>query len=143
MRKLTEDNEEQQENIKTLQRLNELRYSRLETSLNIFETLSANTLHNSLIEGKKVMDSIRLVVTKMEDVESNLLKQREKIKEENISITPLSVLFLVVLSLLILLFYFARITRQLNITQEFADQVNQKNIIWIVKTNNWKNQTRN
>ncbi|MER3472042.1 MAG: hypothetical protein C4330_12165 [Chitinophagaceae bacterium] len=89
------------------------------------------------------MDSIRLVVTKMEDVESNLLKQREKIKEENISITPLSVLFLVVLSLLILLFYFARITRQLNITQEFADQVNQKNIIWIVKTNNWKNQTRN
>ena len=89
------------------------------------------------------MDSIRLVVTKMEDVESNLLKQREKIKEENISITPLSVLFLVVLSLLILLFYFARIIRQLNITQEFADQVNQKNIIWIVKTNNWKNQTRN
>lgn len=125
---LTKDNSEQQANISELKRLTDIRFARLERSLNIYKTLSSNEVHERLLTGKLIMDSIRRQVSKMEQVEDNLLKQREKIRDQNLSITPFSVLLLVILSLLILLFYFVRMTRQLNITKEYADQLETKNI---------------
>jgi signal transduction histidine kinase len=125
--KLTEDNPRQQKNFKELQQLTELRFSRLERSLSLYQNLSKEELHNRLLTGKKVMDSIRYKINLMVDAEDDLLKQREKIKDENASIAPIAVLLLVILSLLILLFYFSRITRQLSISQEFADELQRKN----------------
>ena len=110
---LTSDNQVQQRNLDTLFVLINKRFAWMVTALKISssENYISEKLKEDLYEGKKAMDDIRRQIDKMKNFEVSILQLREQKHQDDISITPLTSLFLFLFSLLIFVFSFFKINR--------------------------------
>lgn len=110
---LTSDNVVQQRNLDTLFILINKRFAWMVTALKLSnsENSISEKLKEELYEGKKVMDDIRRQIDKMKNFEVSILQLREQQHQDNISITPLTSLFLFLFSLIIFVFSFFKINR--------------------------------
>jgi signal transduction histidine kinase/CHASE3 domain sensor protein len=106
LKKLTADNPKQQENLKNLFKLIIQRFSSFENCLKYSDpkTYDKRKLDNYMFSGRILMDNIRFKVDEMNDIEQTYLKNRLKIYDDEISLSPLfSIsLFLVALSFILL-----------------------------------------
>ncbi|AWG27032.1 CHASE3 domain-containing protein [Flavobacterium kingsejongi] len=73
----------------------------------------ASTLRDKMIMGKNVMDSIRTQTNKMINVEMKQLLKYEKDHRQELNLTPITSLFVVLFSLVVFLFSFYRINSDL------------------------------
>src|SRR5215471_2904013 len=124
---LTRDNKDQQENLKKLTSLLQDKYNLLNYSVILSKDTSKSPepLLPYLITGKKKMDEIRDVVTKMLNNEDELLKSRIEKQQQYAIATPLFLTSLSLLSLGILIISFFKIKNDLN------DQRRMKSILLI------------
>jgi signal transduction histidine kinase/CHASE3 domain sensor protein len=106
LKKLTADNPKQQENLKNLFKLIIQRFVSFENCLKYSnpKTYDKRKLDNHMFGGRILMENIRFKVDEMNDIEKTYLKNRLKIYDEEISLSPLfSIsLFLVALSFILL-----------------------------------------
>lgn len=106
LKKLTVDNPEQQENLQKLFKLIIQRFVSFENCLKYSDpkTYDKRKLDNHMFGGRILMENIRFKVDEMNDIEKAYLKNRLKIYDAEISLSPLfSIsLFLVALSFILL-----------------------------------------
>ncbi|KFF06093.1 sensor histidine kinase [Flavobacterium reichenbachii] len=106
LKKLTADNPKQQQNLKNLFKLIIQRFNSFEYCLKYSDpkTYDKRKLDNYMFSGRILMDNIRFKVDEMNDIEQTYLKNRLKIYDDEISLSPLFsiLLFLVALSFILL-----------------------------------------
>jgi len=105
---LTDDNKPQQQNARNLRVLALKRFDILALSLALADSHSPATAGN-LAEGKKTMDLIRNLVAQMQQVENDLLKQREQASRDSFAITPVYLLAFSVLAIMMLAFAYSKV----------------------------------
>jgi signal transduction histidine kinase/CHASE3 domain sensor protein len=115
LEKMMEDSPKQRPNLDTLLQLIHRRYTQIEVSLKIAteEPIDQDLLKTSMLIGKSIMDQIRFQVNEMIDLELEYLEQRQKKYESKISLTPLFTLVLLLFALLIFIFSYVKINRDL------------------------------
>jgi signal transduction histidine kinase len=101
---LTKDNPTQFENLQKLNDLVKNRFIRLQTLMDSSRHLSDDILSQFLLPGRKIMDSIRTRLLKMEAEENNLLNTRTAAKNEADRNVGVLILLFSVISLVVLLF---------------------------------------
>jgi CHASE3 domain sensor protein/nitrogen-specific signal transduction histidine kinase len=115
IKKLVQDNKQQQINLDTLSQLINSRFSILDSNLN--ET-NAAALKVSMLRGKTVMDKIRFQIKLMNDLEAQYLTDRKIKFDKDSYLTPIFTLALVFFSLLVFLFSFAKINRDISLLKK-------------------------
>jgi len=86
---LTLDNPQQRAPIRRLDTLTKRSFEIMEQSIRLFiSTQKQDSLKGLMLEGKTVMDSIRLVVKEIQQKEQKLLTQRQKREDELSTLTP-------------------------------------------------------
>ncbi len=122
---LTEGNLQQHNNLDSLQRLINLRFSYLIISLEKASAIPLNeaSLDKSLLEGKNVMDAIHTQINNMITLEMVYLKEGQKKYENEISFTPIFTLLLFLFSLLIFIFSYFKINEDLNNLKKSNEQL--------------------
>lgn len=112
---LTSDNLKQQSNLDSLNKLVDLRFAILKSSLQINLTNPQNTqlLNRTLLKGKNVMDKIRLKVNEMIELEMVYLKGRQTTYEDETSFTPIFTFSLFLFTILIFVISYLMINRDL------------------------------
>jgi PAS domain S-box-containing protein len=115
LRTLTSDNPKQQNNLDSLHKAIDLRYSFFEKSLTLSTQKPINKIEfdNTLLNGKDVMDNIRDRVDKMIDLEMIYLKERQAKYDDEISITPIFTMLLFLFTTLIFVIAYMMINRDL------------------------------
>lgn len=151
LRALTADNLKQQKNLDTLNKLIDLRFNLLKTSLqaNIKNTDNPELLNKSLLEGKDVMDKIRLKVDEMIKLEMIYLEERQSIYENEISFTPIFTLSLFLFTVLIFIISYLMINRDLKNVKKAnevlvvtTESINHAEIIGNFCTTQWNIKTK-
>ena len=124
VKKLTTDNLKQQNNLDTLHKLIDLRYSVLVSSLRINSKTPINSqdLYKSLVKGKILMDIIRLKIDEMIKLETIYLDERQLRYNNEISFTPIFTLSLFLFTVLIFAVSYLMVTQDL-INLKKANQV--------------------
>ena len=120
LKKLTEDSPQQQSNLDSLSRLINIRFAYFDISSKISVAIpfNKNLFNKSLLQGKDVMDAIRWHVNEMISVEMGYLKERQQKYEDEISFTPLFTLLLLLFSLVVFVFSYIKINKDLGILKE-------------------------
>lgn len=115
--KLVEDNLKQQNNLDSLSVLINLRLSHLKENLELSRQVPINKilLLDNVILGKQLMDRIRIQINKMVELEMVYLKERQAKYDHEISFTPLITLMFLLFALLVFVFSYWKINRDLNI----------------------------
>lgn len=151
LRALTADNLKQQNNLDSLHKLIDLRFYLLKISLqaNIRNTDNAELLNKRLLEGKVIMDKIRLKVDEMINLEMIYLKERQSIYEDEISFTPIFTISLFLFTVLIFVISYLMINRDLKNVQKAnevlivtTESINHAEIIGNFCTTQWNIKTR-
>ena len=120
VRQLVISNLRQQNNLDTLHKLVDLRYSVFKNSLKVNSKMPVDTeeLHQALIGGKKVMDKIRLKIDDMINLEMIYLNEGQANYNDEISFTPIFTLSLFLFTCLIFVISYLMIDRDLkNVTK--------------------------
>jgi signal transduction histidine kinase/CHASE3 domain sensor protein len=114
---LTVDNPLQQNNLDTLSYLINERFKILSNTLalNAAVPFERERLNYGVLQGKKRMDVIHEKINAMIDLEGVYLHERQKKYEDDISFTPLFTLFLLLFSILVFVFAYFQINRDLDI----------------------------
>lgn len=112
----------QQENISTLKKLVTDRIGYLHTANNDSSVLSPDFYH-----GKVIMDKINVLITQMEEREDAVLDEKMSSLRQNFQLTPPVTLSLILFSLLLLVWGYYRITRELKKTRDLQQLVLEKN----------------
>jgi signal transduction histidine kinase/CHASE3 domain sensor protein len=122
---MTEGNLQQHNNLDSLQRLINLRFSYLIISLEKVSAIPLNetSLNTSLIEGKNVMDAIHTQINNMIMLEMVYLKEGQKRYENEISFTPIFTLLLFLFSLIVFIFSYFKINEDLNNLKKSNEQL--------------------
>lgn len=113
LKELTKDDEHLQNELKKLNSLISKRLTNFEESLSFVnkkDTWSSEFKANFL-EGKKIMDSIRAMISSMVTYENTLLKERENNFSSSLSLTPVFLLSLILISIILILLAYIQITR--------------------------------
>ncbi len=115
LKSLMANDVQQHNNLDSLIFLIDLRFSLLENSLKLISepVANASALDQNLRKGKHVMDLIRLDINKITALETTLFEAHEKKYAHELSITPLSTLFLILFSLLVFILSFVKINNNL------------------------------
>ena len=113
--KLCKSSRTQQENLKKLLSLINKRQNHLSQSLILIKQNKINDLllKENLVEGKKVMDSIRKKVAEMIVVEKKLLKVRQNAYKNTVDYTPLFIYLTLIVSLILLTIAFIKMNDDL------------------------------
>lgn len=130
LRKDTEDNQQQQVNLNTLEYLINYRFTRMNYLLAKHDSITGGKVDGismGLLHGRSMMDSIRYYVNQMTKEEARLMKLRERMKNEYLSLTPKAILIFVLFALSVLVFSFYRINYQLKIKAHYAKLLSNKN----------------
>ena len=106
---LISGNMDQEEFLKDINRLIQLRLGKLENSLNYFRNGQASEMAHSLREGKKLMDSVRNYAIQFELNEDDLLRQRLEKKKVADNLTTGTILFFSMTAFAVLIFSFYRL----------------------------------
>jgi CHASE3 domain sensor protein len=103
-RKLTHDNIVQQKNIDQLESLTQERFASLANTLSVQAASSDKSVKTErLLNGRRVMGEIRVLIAQMTSIEDDLLKQRENQRDKALQLTPVYALGILLFSLLIVI----------------------------------------
>ena len=108
LRALTTDNQQQQDNLDSLELYINKRFNILRLSIELFnkgEAINIFTLRDGLV----YMQRARLLVKKIQNIERQLLAQRTSELERFTTYTPIVILIAALLSLLITYFFFKKV----------------------------------
>lgn len=126
---ITQDNEEQQKNLTILQSLISVRFKTFNYVISEYNKAGQNALTKKLflLRGQESMDEIRHRVNTMVQLEEQLVKQREMIRDQKSFLTPLLVFFLLLASVIILVFSYAKIIEELNRSKRYLTELESLN----------------
>lgn len=113
---LTYDNLKQQNNLDSLVKLIRLRYNILfENAINLDDSLQVNAtrFNKSLLEGKKIMTSIRKQINNMIQLEAKYLLERQLRYENETFFTPVYAFFMLLFSLIVFIISYFKINNDL------------------------------
>lgn len=115
LKELTKDNPKRQQQIDKLTTLVNRRFQMLRDNLIAVNRISTNSdsFKEMMMQEKEVMEEIRSLVNNMIQREAYILEQQEKTHGDEIFFTPLTSLILVVFSVVVFLFTFLHINRNL------------------------------
>jgi len=122
---LTSNNVQQYYNLDSLLVLINLRFALLARSLKLVSDPERDNkllLDQNLIRGKNVMDLIRNQINKMIDLETTYFQDHQKKYAHELYFTPLSTLFLILISLIIVVVSFIKISREMHGEFSFASR---------------------
>lgn len=151
LRQLTADNLRQQNNLDTLNRLIEVRYFWLMNSMDINaqKTIDKKLFNKSLLEGKIVMDNIRVKIDEMVKLEMIYLDERQSIYNDEISFTPIFTLSLFLFTVLIFVISYLMINHDLKNVMKSneilvitTESINHAEVIGNFCTTQWKLDTK-
>lgn len=113
LKKLTADNPEQQENLRKLFKLIIQRFVSFENCLKYSDpkTYDKRKLDNHMFGGRILMENIRFKVDEMNDIEKTYLKNRLKIYDDEISLSPLFSISLFLTALFFILLAYRQISK--------------------------------
>lgn len=121
---LTTDQVQQRANLEDLRHLINMRFTYLTNSLALISVAGGNQLlGENMLKGNAKMDSIRLQINKMADLEIlSFKKQQEKYNLE-ISFTPFISLFLLIFTVLVFILAFIKINRDLTVLKSSNEKL--------------------
>lgn len=113
LKKLTADNPAQQQNLERLFKLIIQRFVSFENCLKYSDpkTYDKRKLDNHMFGGRILMDNIRFQVDKMNDIEKKYLERRQKIYDQEISLSPIFSISLFLTALLFILLAYRQISK--------------------------------
>jgi CHASE3 domain sensor protein/HAMP domain-containing protein len=109
----TRDNAYQQRKIDTLKEILDSRLNIIERTIKVKES-GATVSESYLLEGKTYMDKVRLVIKDMQGEEKRLLALRTGKMNTFAGYTPLLIIFAAILSLLITIFFYRKVSSDFN-----------------------------
>ena len=126
---ITQDNEEQQKNLTILNSLIDVRFKAFNYVIGEYNKPGQNAVTKNLflVRGQESMNEIRQRVNSMVQIEEQLVKKREMIRDQKSFLTPLLAFFLLLASLIILLFSYARIIEDLNRSKKYLAELESLN----------------
>lgn len=115
LQKLSIDNVKQQHNLKKLFILINQRYDCFEQSLKFSSDANYDKrrLENSLFRGRILMENIRFQVDSMKDIEKKFLEEKQKVYDNEISLTPLFSISVFLVALVLILLSYRQISRDI------------------------------
>ena len=122
---LTKDNAFQQQNVKRLREIIENRLSILEKTI-ARKDLGEGITVAELMNGKEYMDGARSVIKTMQDEEMRLLEERTSDLNTQAGYTPVLILIAAGLAVLITLFFYVKVSRDLDERMRLQDELKQK-----------------
>lgn len=113
---LCADNDDQIQNLKKLNKVISSRISHLDATLKMTnrDTFSARLLNANMMVGRSIMDNIRFQISKMIALELEYLKKRQSKYEDEISFSPIITLLFLLFALIVFIFSYWKINRDLN-----------------------------
>ena len=126
LKNLVDDNLTQQNNLDSLKHLINLRYDILfENAINLTDSvpLNAKRFNKSLVDGKRIMMSIRAQINKMDDLEQLYLIEREERYKNETFFTPFYSMALLLFSLIIFVFSYFKINKDLESFKKSNDEL--------------------
>ena len=126
LKKLTSDNQRQQQNLNSLWVLIENEYENFEQTIarnKGKEIRSGKVFETNFVLDKVVMDAILKQIDEMVDLENSYLKIRNKNYDYEIYLSPLFTVGAVFLTLLVLVFSYVKINSDVRILQESNDSL--------------------
>ena len=131
---LTNGNDEQQENLKKLQSLVNLKFSGFNSLIeNVSQERDEIEKRQILLSDKSVMDSIRKQTNKMEIIEGRLMESSGASQIRHALFAPVATVLLVFLSLAVLAFSYYRITLDLKIAERHVSEMKSLNTELLAK----------
>ncbi|WP_166919303.1 CHASE3 domain-containing protein [Flavobacterium poyangense] len=116
LKKLTKDNEAQQQNLRKLFKLIIQRFTSFENCFKYSDpkTYDKRKLDNHMFGGRILMENIRFQVDKMNDIEKDYLQRRLKIYDDEISLSPIFSTSLFLAALLFIILAYRQISRDIH-----------------------------
>ncbi|RED26334.1 hypothetical protein BD847_0251 [Flavobacterium cutihirudinis] len=113
LKKLTADNPVQQQNLERLFKLIIQRFVSFENCLKYSDpkTYDKRKLDNHMFGGRILMENIRFQVDKMNDIEKKYMERRQKIYDQEISLSPIFSISLFLTALLFILLAYRQISK--------------------------------
>jgi CHASE3 domain sensor protein len=126
---ITSDNIEQQKNLTVLSSLIAVRFKTFLNAIEEYNKPNQNAITKKLflLRGKESMDEISQRVNTMVGIEEELVKEREQIRDQESILTPLIAFFLILASLIILVYSYARIIEELNRSKRYLKKMEEMN----------------
>jgi signal transduction histidine kinase/CheY-like chemotaxis protein/CHASE3 domain sensor protein len=125
IRKLTEDNPVQQDNINKLSNLVAKRFSRLQDLIDKRRESTTISIPD-LLSGKAFMDSARLLVKEMTDNETSLLSTRTEKLNRFSSSTPILIIVAALLAVLITILFYLRMNKDIGVRLKLQEELIKK-----------------
>lgn len=128
LKRLTIENQQQQNGLDSLSHLINQHFAFLDISLKLSSQAAVDKflLDRTLLRSKKIMDKIRSQINQMIDTEMAYLKERQGRYEDEISFTPIFTLMLLLFSLLIFIFSYFRINQDLEVLKKSNQELRIK-----------------
>lgn len=126
VRNLVQDNESLLKLTYDLQKVIDERFHYLEIGI---ETKKKNlaVTPDHLFEGKKLMDNAQRIMDEMNDIESALLKSRTEAMDRFAKLTPYLIIFVALLSFLITIYFYNKVTTDASKRIELQNALKRKN----------------
>ncbi len=125
IKKLTEDNPVQQDNIDNLKNLVTKRFSRLQDLIDR-KKATGEVYFPDLVSGKVFMDSARLIVREMTNLETTLLKTRTENLNRFSSTTPILIIVAALLAVLITILFYLRMNKDIGVRAKLQEELIKK-----------------
>lgn len=122
----TSENEFQQKNLAQLRIDVEQRMNLLSKSIRL-KTQSGTINTDDLLTGKKTMDEIRSTIRSMQNEEQKLLETRTSELNKLSAFTPSLIIFAAILAFAITLFFYKKVSSDIDEKTKLQDQLQQKN----------------
>ena len=106
--KLTAENSDQKKHIKELQILLNEKFKIVEEALINYDTFTSEKIKENLLEGRRVMDRISIVIEKMLSIEQDLLLKRDITNSSLTSTTPKIIFITLFTTIAIISFSFCK-----------------------------------
>lgn len=120
LKKLTSDNPAQQQNLQSLYKIINTRYAYMDSYSNFNNNFDVNrndTFKRNFNESSMLLSGIRSKINEMVDIEKSFLKQRNSIYNNQIYLTPILTLGILFITLLLTIFSYYKITKDLEKVQ--------------------------
>ncbi len=120
VKSLTVDNPVQQKNIDAAKKMMDEKFNQMAKAIKIIEQSSRvvnkdnGTMYSEMLKGKRVMDNLRAVVDRIKNEENRLLATRTGKQDTYVVYTPILIIAASLLSILITLFSYIKIKRDLD-----------------------------
>lgn len=116
LRDLTIDNPAQQENLAQAKALYEAKFSQMRRIIDLTERAGRGVTgqYGEMLRGKKIMDDLRVVISRLRTLEEELLRNRIGQQQTYITYTPFLLVIAALISILITVFTYGRIKKDMD-----------------------------